>query len=170
MSTRQTPTPFWLSEEKARKVTDLSYSIGLVIDKDAAVTQVIWDGPTFASGITVGTTILAVDGRAYDADALKTAITTAATSGKPMELLVKKGDRYLTVPIPYKDGLKYPRLEKVADRRNDARPAAGAAAIDRCPGQGSLAFSALFRHGRAFEESRRGVRTGRRQRSAYGRT
>ena len=108
-----TPTAYWLSEEKARKVTDLSYSLGLVIDKDAVVTQVIWDGPTFASGITVGTTILAVDGRAFDADGLKAAITNAASSGKPIELLVKKGDRYMTVPIAYKDGLKYPRLDKV---------------------------------------------------------
>jgi predicted metalloprotease with PDZ domain len=109
-----TPTPYWLSEEKARKITDLSYSLGLVIDKDAVVTQVIWDGPTFASGITVGTTILAVDGRAFDAEGLKSAITAAATSGKPIELLVKKGDRYTTVAITYRGGLLYPRLDKVA--------------------------------------------------------
>ncbi len=108
------PTAYWLSEEKARKINDLSYSLGLVADKDGIVTQVIWDSPAFVAGITAGTTLLATDGRAYDADGLKEAIRAAATSGQPIALLVKKGDRFLTASIPYKGGLKYPRLEKVA--------------------------------------------------------
>ncbi|TVV74908.1 M61 family metallopeptidase [Sphingomonas solaris] len=116
------PTAYWLSEEKARKITDLSYSLGMVIDKDAQVTQVIWDGPAFAAGITSGTTLLAVGGHALDADDLKRAITDAKTSGKPIELLVKKGDRFQTVSIAYRGGLQYPRLEKVAK---------GEAALDR---------------------------------------
>ncbi len=106
------PTAYWLSEEKARKILDLSYSLGLVLDNEAKVTQVIWDGPAFAAGITVGATVLAVDGQAYDADGLKQAIRSAATSGQPIGLLVKKDDRFITASIPYKGGLLYPRLEK----------------------------------------------------------
>jgi predicted metalloprotease with PDZ domain len=112
LSYTATPTAYWTSEEKARKITDLSYSLGMVLDKDGVVTQVIWDGPVFASGITAGTSILAVNGGAFDADKLKAAITAATTSGKPIDLLVKKGDRFMTASIAYKDGLKYPRLEK----------------------------------------------------------
>jgi predicted metalloprotease with PDZ domain len=108
------PTDYWKSEEKARKITDLSYSLGIVIGKEDMLTQVIWDSPAFAAGLTTGCTVLALDGRAFDADALKTAITDAVASHKPIELLVKQGDRYRTVSIGYYGGLRYPKLEKVA--------------------------------------------------------
>ncbi len=112
------PTDYWKSEETARKILDLNYSLGLVVSRDGAtsgqVSQVIWDSPAFVAGITNGASIVAVNGRAYDADDLKEAVRAAATSGQPIALLVKKGDRYETVSIPYKGGLKYPRLEKVA--------------------------------------------------------
>ncbi|MET0376888.1 MAG: peptidase M61, partial [Rhizorhabdus sp.] len=112
------PTAYWTSEETARKIVDLSYSLGLVVSTDgdskAQVNQVIWDSPAFAAGITAGSTIVAVNGDAYDADTLRTAVRGATTSGKPIGLIVKKGDRYVVASIPYKGGLLYPRLEKVA--------------------------------------------------------
>ena len=50
---------------------------------------------------------------AYDADRLKLAIT-AAKDGRPISLLVKNGDHFQTIPITYKGGLRYPRLERIA--------------------------------------------------------
>ena len=40
--------------------------------------------------------------------------TIAAKGGKPIELLVQRGDKFQTVPITYRGGLRYPWLERTA--------------------------------------------------------
>ena len=99
--------------EKQRKYVDLSYSLGVTIGKDAAIAGVVWDGPAFDQGITIGTTILAIDGRAYSDDAIRQAIGDAAKSKAPITLLLKQGDVFRTVQIAYHGGLRYPHLVKV---------------------------------------------------------
>jgi len=49
----------------------------------------------------------------YTQDELKNAIT-AAKSGAPLELLTKRGDRFITYKIDYKGGLRWPWLERAA--------------------------------------------------------
>lgn len=107
-----TPTDYFKAVEAASKSTSLTYSLGLSLNRDAEVTGVLWDGPAFTAGLTVSTKVLAVNGIAYDADRLKAAITSAK-AGKPIELLVKNGDHFRTVSIPYQGGLRYPRLERI---------------------------------------------------------
>ena len=78
-------------------------------------------------GIVDGAQIVAVDGEAYSADAIKDAITAAKDGSEPIELLVKRGERYMTVPIDYHGGLRYPWLEPVGDGEHGPRPPARAA-------------------------------------------
>ena len=108
------PTDFFKASEARRKSVDLTYSIGVVLDKDGSMSDVMWDGPAFKAGLIQGNQIIAVGGVAYDADLLKAAITAATDPAKPVELLVKLGDRYRTVKLTYQDGLRYPRLEPIA--------------------------------------------------------
>ena len=108
-----TPTDYFKAAEARRHSTDFTYSIGLVLGRDADITQVQWDGPAFKAGLTIGAKLLAVNGIAYDADRLKEAITEAKTGGGPLSLLVKAGDHYKTVEIDYHGGLRYPRLERI---------------------------------------------------------
>ena len=109
----ETPTGFFKAGETANKQTNLTYSLGVVLNREGEVTSVLWDSPAFEAGLTVSTRILAVDGIAYDADRLKAAIT-AAKDGPPISLLVKNGDHFQTIAITYKGGLRYPRLERIA--------------------------------------------------------
>jgi predicted metalloprotease with PDZ domain len=102
------------SEEHLRKFADLTYSIGCRLDKDGAVTGVLWDSAAFNAGLTVGSKIVAVDGVAYDADNLKDVITDAKTDKQPIQLLVRRGDTYRTIAVNYHDGLRYPHLERIA--------------------------------------------------------
>lgn len=107
------PTAYWKSEEAYRKIVDLSYSLGLVVSaKDDTVAQVIWDGPAFKAGLTVGAKLLAVGGLEYSADRLRRAVIEAESNRKPVELLVKQGDRYRTLSVAWTSGHRYPRLEK----------------------------------------------------------
>ena len=90
--------------------TDLSFSLGFVVDKDRTLSAVQWDGPAFKAGLTAGTQLIAVNGDPYEPDVLKTAIT-AARAGAPLELLVKAADRFRMVRIEYRGGLRYPHLQ-----------------------------------------------------------
>ena len=109
----ETPTPYFTSREKARSVFDLTYTLGITIGKEGEITSVAWDSPLFNEGVTSGTKIVAINGRQYSNDDLKSAITAAKDGRTPIELLLNKGERFRTVRLPYYDGLRYPRLEKI---------------------------------------------------------
>ena len=106
------PTHYWKSVEGSRKIIDLTYSLGLTVGKEAIITSVQWDGPAFNAGLTVGTTIVAVDGDAYSDDRLKEAITSAKGSSTPIRLLVKTSDIFRDVTVQWNGGLRYPKLER----------------------------------------------------------
>jgi predicted metalloprotease with PDZ domain len=92
------------------KGLDLTYSLGFNLDKDGKVTSARWDGPAFNAGLVTTSQIVAVNGEAYSADVMKSAVTAAAGSKAPIQLLVKRGDIYTTVPVDYHGGLRYPWL------------------------------------------------------------
>ena len=104
-----TPTEWFKANEKARKITDLTYSGGFVLGKEGEITEVVWDSPAFNAGLTVGSKLVAVNRRALDTDQLKTAIKARRS---PLSLLIKTGDIYRTIDLDYQGGLHYPKLEK----------------------------------------------------------
>jgi predicted metalloprotease with PDZ domain len=107
-----TPTEWFKSNEKSRKITDLTYSGGLVLGKDGDISGVAWDSPAFKAGLTVGSKLIAVNSRALETDKLKEAIKAKKS---PLSLLVKTGDIYRTVELNYDGGLRYPKLEKIGE-------------------------------------------------------
>ncbi|WP_374468507.1 M61 family metallopeptidase [Phenylobacterium sp.] len=109
-----TPTDYWKDNEASRKIVDLTYSVGLTLNREARITGVLWDSPAFKAGLTVGDQLMAVNGIAYDAERFKEAITAAKAGGQPISVIVKDGDHFRTVAIDYRGGLRYPRLERIA--------------------------------------------------------
>ena len=117
----EVPTDYMRQLEDLHKTVDFMFSLGFdVSNRDPGqLTEVLWGSPAYDADLTVGTTIVAVNGREYRSDRLREAVTTAHNAHTPIELIVKNIDRYRVVKIPYYDGLKYPRLERVertADR------------------------------------------------------
>ncbi len=102
--------------EATKKGVSLTYSLGLSLDDKGSVQDVLWDGPAFDAGIIADNSIVAVNGREYSADAIKEAITAAKGAAAPIELLVKRGNRYDTLRIAYHGGLQYPHLERIAGK------------------------------------------------------
>ena len=109
-----TPSDFFKAAEARRKTTDLTYSLGFTVGRDARLTDVLWEGPAFQAGLTVGTQIIAVNDIAYDGDRLKTIVKNNRTTKDPIKFIVKNGDRYRTISIDYHGGLRYPHLETTA--------------------------------------------------------
>ncbi len=108
-----TPTAFTKDAEKRAKSVGLSYSLGMSIGKGAKITDIIWDGPAFNAGLTIGAEILAVEGKTYSDDGIKEAITAAKGGKDPIRLIIKSGDRVREVGLHWHEGLRYPRLEKI---------------------------------------------------------
>ncbi|MBW3616510.1 MAG: peptidase M61 [Proteobacteria bacterium] len=110
---RDTPSSVFKDEEATRKVTDLTYSLGLVANREGRLTSVRWQGPAYAAGLAIGAQIMAVNGQAFDGDRLRAAVRNAKGGTQPIELLVKRGDQFRTVRIAYAEGLRYPHLERI---------------------------------------------------------
>jgi predicted metalloprotease with PDZ domain len=113
-----TPSDFYKSAQEHSKVTTLTYSVGLSVDKDGKIREVLWNSPAFKAGLTPGAHIVAVNEVAFDSDRFKDVIRAAQHSTAAMSLLMREGDRFRTVQLDYHGGLRYPHLE-----RDPGRPA-----------------------------------------------
>ncbi|HEV2364077.1 MAG TPA: peptidase M61 [Caulobacteraceae bacterium] len=113
----ETETPFEKNDEADNDYTDFLFSLGFDVGKSNELQTVLWDSPAFAAGLRAGTTLVAVNGDAYDADALEEAIAGAKSSAAPIQLLVKQDNRYRTVAVDYHGGPKYPRLDPAPGAR-----------------------------------------------------
>lgn len=102
------------SLEDQRKAVDFTYSVGFAVSAlTGQLTEVRWGGPAYEAGLTMGTALIAVNGREYRSDRLKAAIIAARLNKQPIELLVKNLDRYRTVHLAYYEGLRYPQLQRI---------------------------------------------------------
>ena len=106
-------TDFLKGVEDQSKTANFQYSLGFSVASDGKVVAIVWDGLGFKAGLSGNTTVLAVNGRAYKPELLRSAVTAATKDSKPIDLLVKHGNAYRTVSLDYHDGLKYPRLERI---------------------------------------------------------
>ena len=98
------------------------YSLGMSLDGSGRVSEVRWDSPAFNAGIGSGATVVAVTGQAFSPDVLEEAVK-ANTDGKaPIELLLKEFDRYRTIKLDYRGGLRYPHLERVEGKPDYLTP------------------------------------------------
>jgi predicted metalloprotease with PDZ domain len=118
------PTDYLRQLEDQRKAVDFMFSLGFNVSSReyGQLTEVLWGGPGFDAGLTAGTTLVAVNGREYRPERLREALLIAHSTHTPIELIVKNLDRYRIVRIPYYDGPKYPRLDRVeksTDRLSD---------------------------------------------------
>jgi len=107
------PNPYDAAQMALGKGLSLVHSLGLTIDKDGVVSATQWDSAAFNAGIVPGCKLIAVNGVTYDQQRLKLAIT-AAEGGVPLELLVRRGDRFQSVNVAYRGGLRWPWLERAA--------------------------------------------------------
>jgi len=107
------PSDFQRAYETRSKRHDFTFSLGLSLGDDGQLSSVAWGGPAFKAGLTVGDYLVAVNGESFTPKHLKDAIAAARTEHKPIELLLKNGSRYRTVPVDYQGGLRFPKLQRI---------------------------------------------------------
>ena len=120
------PSEFSRPAEGETRADDFAYSLGLTLEKDGKIDAVLWGSPAYTAGLSPTVQLVAVNGRAYKAERLGEAISANKNGKSPLALLLKDGELYRTVNVDYRDGLRYPRLERIpgTTERLDAGPLA----------------------------------------------
>jgi predicted metalloprotease with PDZ domain len=101
------PTPFFKDAEKRSGEVNLTYSLGMTVNKNGHLSTVLWDGPAFKAGLTTAAEIVAVNGKLFSQDVLRDAVAEAEGGREPIKLIVKVGKQVRA------GGHRFPRLEKV---------------------------------------------------------
>lgn len=94
--------------------SDFRYSLGFTLASNGRIGGVVWGSPAFEQGLGVGWDLIAVNDRAPSAEALRAAVTAAKGGAAPLTLVVRNGDRVRTLNFDWREGLRHPRLERVA--------------------------------------------------------
>lgn len=96
--------------QKRYHAIDFTWSVGFTVTDKGELRDVRWNGPAFKAGLAPGMTIVGVDGKDFNGDNMKQAITAAKGGSTAITLLVKDFDEFKTLQVDYHDGLKYPHL------------------------------------------------------------
>lgn len=109
------PTKVIASYETAREHIDLRFSIGIAVDKDGVIRDVIPGSPAAVAGVTPGMKLVAVNRWHWNKDRLHDAVRDTKKQ-RPLELLLEGGEVMKSVTLKYDGGERYPRLERVASK------------------------------------------------------
>ncbi len=116
--------PAWMARSDGYGMADFSTSLGFAVSTggeargrsmgpSGAIASVWWNSPAFKAGVSTDMQIVSVNGTAYTAEMLRAAILSAEKTKQPLSLQFRKGDEFLTIAIPYFDGLRIPSLQRV---------------------------------------------------------
>jgi predicted metalloprotease with PDZ domain len=107
------------TDDRRRQSTNRLASIGIFLDGDNRIIDVIEDRAAARAGAGPGMRVIAVNGERFTAVVLDDAITAAQKTREPISLLVEKGDYYQTLRVEYYDGLRFPHLVRIEGRADN---------------------------------------------------
>lgn len=92
--------------------TDESFSLGLKLEQDGTVLDMIPNMVAAKAGIAPGMKVLAVNGRQWSPENLREAIRAAKGQSEPIKLLAENGGFFQTYSLLYTEGEKFAHLER----------------------------------------------------------
>src|SRR5437588_661997 len=108
-----TPNAYLKDFEKVRRGAELGYSIGLRLNEDGRVADVVEGMAAAKAGLGPGMKVLAVNGKAYSADILREAIKkTADSRHRRLDLTIDNEGHMENHQLTYAEGEKYPVLQR----------------------------------------------------------
>ncbi len=109
---RDTLNPTQRANEEARHLTDMRFSLGILLDPDGSLVDVIPGSPAAAAGIIPTMKLVSVNGRSYTPELLRAAVRSSTGTGAPIEMLTRQGNFFSTHGVNYHGGEKYPYLAR----------------------------------------------------------
>jgi predicted metalloprotease with PDZ domain len=110
------PNQAAVDAELVTQQTDLSTSIGLILDQEGTIVDVVPDSAAGRAGLAPGSKVMGVNRRVYSADLLRQAIVSAETTQQAIELLTLTDTFYTQVSVPYTKGLRSPHLTRIPNK------------------------------------------------------
>jgi predicted metalloprotease with PDZ domain len=108
-----TPSGFLKDLEQVRRGTEMGYSIGLRLNEDGSIADVIEGMAAAKAGVGPGMKILAVNGKAYTPEVLRDSVrATTDPKQRRIDLLIDNEGHVTTYQLTYGEGEKYPALER----------------------------------------------------------
>ncbi len=108
-----TPSGFLKDLEQVRRATEMGYSIGLRLNEDGSIADVIEGMAAAKAGIGPGMRVLAVNGKAYSAGVLRDFVrATIDPKRRRIDLLIDNDGQVSSYQLTYGEGEKYPVLER----------------------------------------------------------
>lgn len=99
--------------EQVRHGTEMGYSIGLRLNEDGSIADVIEGMAASKAGVGPGMKVLAVNGKAYSPEVLRDSVkATTDPKQRRIDLLIDNEGHVATYQLTYGGGEKYPVLER----------------------------------------------------------
>ena len=99
--------------ELSRTGINAMFSVGLFLDRQGTVEDVLWNGPAFKAGLAPGMKLVAIDGRPYSTEVLRSEIARTQESKTQLQIVATNDGVSETYTVKYDGGLKYPHLVRV---------------------------------------------------------
>jgi predicted metalloprotease with PDZ domain len=110
------PNQAVVDAETASGQTDLSTSIGLVLEQDGNIVDLAPDSAAGRAGLAPASKLVGVNHRVYSADLLRQAIVNAETTSQPIDILTLTDGYYSEFHVDYHQGLRSPHLTRIANK------------------------------------------------------
>lgn len=98
------------AQEKAWETTDLRFSLGLELDKDGVITDVVPGSVAAQAGLAPGMKPIAVGGRRFGVERLREALRAGKNGTEPLGLLAEDGDFISAFRLDWRGGELHPVL------------------------------------------------------------
>src|SRR5437762_4254158 len=105
------PSEAQRATEQIRPGLSVAYSIGLRLDRDGSIVDVLPEFAAARAGIGPGMKIVSVNDNRYFGDGLR-GVYRYTKNGGPLDLRVANGRSFVTFKLDYHDGEKYPVLQR----------------------------------------------------------
>ena len=110
----ETPNGAMKAYEADRGSVDLTTSLGLSVNAEGMVRDVLPGSPADRAGVLPGEKITGVDGRTFSSARLKSAVGQSGESAGPLALTLLEGDFEQAASVDYHGGMRYPHLERIS--------------------------------------------------------
>ena len=107
------PNSAAVDQEITSQQVDLSTSIGLVLDQDGTIADIVPDSAAGRAGLAPAAKVVGVNHRVYSAELLRQAILNAETIPGAINLLTISGGYYAEFSVDYHQGLRSPHLTRI---------------------------------------------------------
>ena len=88
-------------------------SVGMFLEHDGKVVDVLWNGPAFKAGLAPGMKLVSINGQPFSAHALHDAISRTQQGSTPLQVRAQNDGAIELHTLHYSGGLKYPHLIRV---------------------------------------------------------